>query len=131
MRIWSIHPKYLDEQSLKECWNDGIVLLNNISKEKRSSYSKICKTYQVPVVQITTYLYFILQESLVRDYKLDSSKLTFGLLAFSEKVEARKGEITVEFSSLMENMKDVNFNKYRRLSSLKKIELHPLFKIVK
>lgn len=131
MKLWSIHPKYLDKDTLFSCWEEALKVKTIIENRSRESNLQVSKFKQCdnPLAQINTYLYYLLQEALKRGYKLDSSKISFGLTIFSKKIVIPRIQADFEFNILLKTMKSKNQKQNRRFKSLKNIEPHPLFKV--
>ncbi|MDD5193037.1 MAG: pyrimidine dimer DNA glycosylase/endonuclease V [Candidatus Nanoarchaeia archaeon] len=75
MRIWSIHPKYLDAKRLTAVWRETL-LAKAVLEGKTKSYKNHpqlirFKLLKNPLVFINTYLYHIHQESMKRGYKFN------------------------------------------------------------
>lgn len=131
MRLWSIHPKYLDQKGLVACWREALgakaALERKVQGYKNHPQLNRFKATKNPVAQINSFLYFLFQEAQERGYKFDSSKIEFGLTLISEKMDVTSGQVNYEFNHLMEKLKQRDPNKYRRLCGIKKIEIHPMF----
>ena len=83
MRLWSIHPKYLDRQGLLACWREGLGALKAL---KAWSISEKCgyqnhpqlnrfKKSEMPVYLLYAFNENIYRESIVRGYIFDKSRL--------------------------------------------------------
>lgn len=132
MRLWLIHPKYLDNKSLKKCWQDtlaAIVLLGR-SKEDQQNYPQLERflSHKTAEMQLHAYLYFLLQESFRRDLNYNSSKVNILLFLKSEKMTVTKGELKSERQELLNQIKDLNIKKYNKLKAITSFDPHPLFK---
>ena len=134
MRLWSIHPKYLDAKGLTACWRESLgakaALEGRVLGYRNHPQLNRFKDTKSSLAQINAYLYFLLQEALLRGYNFDSSKINFGLTIASKKMKVTSGQINFEFNHLMEKLKERDINKFRRLNNINKIESHPLFQIV-
>lgn len=133
MRLWSIHPKYLDRKGLVACWREALgakaALEGRVQGYKNHPQLNRFKECENQVAQINSYLYFLLQESLERKYNFDSSKINFGATLQSVIMPVTSGQVNYEFNHLMEKLKTRDNNKYRSLCRTKRIEVHPLFKM--
>lgn len=134
MRLWSIHPKYLDQKGLIACWREGLA-----TKAVLEEQSEVCKNHpqlerfkeaEKPLAQINAYLYFLLQEALKRGYKFDSSKINIIMFIQAKQMSVTSSQINFEFNHLMDKLKERDTNKFRRMSGIKKIETHPIFNMV-
>ena len=79
MRMWSLHPHYLDTKGLVAQWREGLLaqkVLRGLTKgyKNHSSLTRF-KQADSPVDAIAFYLYHIYLEAVRRDYNFDSSKI--------------------------------------------------------
>ena len=79
MRLWSIHPKYLDAKGLVALWREGL-LAKKVLEGKTKGYTRHpqllrFKQCQSPLEAINLYLKVVLQEATTRGYNFDKSKL--------------------------------------------------------
>lgn len=134
MRLWSVHPKYLDQKGLVACWREALGAkaalegrVKGYSKHPQLDRFKECEN---PVAQINAYLYFLLQNALERKYKFDSSKIDFIQVNLAKKMNVTKGQVKYEREHLMNKLQERDFPKFRRLKSIEEFELHPLFTLI-
>lgn len=79
MRIWTIHPKYLDTKGLVAAWREGL-LAKAVLEQKTKGYQnhpqlKRFKEQRNPVAYIIEHLRASLDESLRRGYKFSADKI--------------------------------------------------------
>jgi len=79
MRLWSIHPKYLDSIGLVALWREGL-LAKKVLQGKTKGYKNHpqlirFKNTKNPILSIDAYLYFVLEEASQRGFNFDNSKL--------------------------------------------------------
>jgi hypothetical protein len=79
MRLWTIHPKYLDCKGLVACWCEGLLAFNvlkgNTIGYKNHPQLLRFKQTRNPILKMNDYLHFICDEADNRGYKFDRSKL--------------------------------------------------------
>lgn len=79
MRLWSLHPKYLDCKGLLAVWREGLlarrVLLGQTRGYKSHPQLDRFRGHPNPVAAIDTYLFHIWQESVKRCYRFDRGKI--------------------------------------------------------
>lgn len=130
MRLWSLHPKYLDHQGLLAVWREGL-LAQKVLQGKTKGYRnhpqlQRFKEQKDPLAAISAYLRGVHQESLVRGYRFDKNKI------FSDKnttrIKVTAGQISYEFGHLLKKLKQRNHQRYLSLRFEKNILIHPLFK---
>jgi hypothetical protein len=140
MRLWSIHPKYLDRQGLLAVWREGLlaqkVLLGKTKGYKNHPQLDRFKKLDYPIWALKSYLLFIWIEAEERGYNFDQLKLYNGFyfnLIYPYIITVTTEQLDYEFKHLQkklkvrDNLKWVN-NKYNTLT--KEAESHPLFAVV-
>jgi len=135
MRLWSIHPKYLDKSGLGAVWREGLlaqaVLLGNTKGYKNHSQLERFKASDTPISAIGTYLKCVVEEANgTRKYKYDNTKIYND--RFIGKILVTKGQIEYEFIHLMLKLEKRDPDRYARLCgmNIEEIELHPMFCLI-
>ena len=133
MRIWSLHPKYLDAKGIVALWRESLlakhVLQNKTKGYKNHPQLNRFKKLKNPVDAIDQYLFYVLQESLRRGYQFDPAKISGSFRKTSIKVTS--GQIEFETKHLLQKLIKRDPDLYKELIRLKKFEPHPMFSIVK
>lgn len=132
MRLWSIHPKYLDTKGLLAVWREGL-LAKKVLEGKTKGYKnhpqlERFKKSKYPIACINAYLYEILLEAKRRDYNFDESKIE--RVKMNSKITVTKKQVAYEFQHLLNKLKLRDKEKYGKIKDTKKIKVHPLFKII-
>ena len=133
MRIWSIHPKYLDSKGLVALWREAL-LAKNVLEGKTVGYLNHpqldrFKNSQTPLAAINQYLSIVYNEAVDRQFNFDSTKFRKPILSLFLKVS--EGQIIFEFEHLLFKLKKRDLNLYKKLKEPKTIMPHPVFKIIK
>jgi hypothetical protein len=81
MRLWSLHPKYLDQKGLIALWREGL-LAKAVLESKTKGYRNHpqlnrFKEVEDPISAINEYLSHVYFESVRRNYKFDKAKIEF------------------------------------------------------
>ena len=81
MRLWSIHPKYLDTRGLVALWREGL-LTKHVLEGKTKGYRNHpqlnrFKEQEDPVHAIHYYLCKVYEEAANRNYQFDETKLNW------------------------------------------------------
>lgn len=131
MRIWSIHPKYLDSKGIVALWRETL-LAKKVLEGKTKGYTNHpqlirFRNESYPIERINQYLSEILNESIIRGYSFDSSKI--GGFS-SSQMTVTKGQIEYERKHLLKKLQVRDPEKYEQVKKIKTLEPHPLFKIV-
>ena len=133
MRIWSVHPKYLDTKGLVALWRETLLgkhVLEGKTKGYRN-HSQLDRFKQAdkPIDRINQYLATVYNEALARSYNFDKEKINWNFEPSIMLVTT--GQMQYETEHLLNKLKMRDKEKFDELSNLKKIDQHPLFKIVK
>ncbi|MEM3406315.1 MAG: pyrimidine dimer DNA glycosylase/endonuclease V [Nitrososphaerota archaeon] len=134
MRLWSIHPKYLDTKGLVSVWREGLlakkVLEGRIRGYKNHPQLIRFRIYEKPVTLINAYLYQVYLEAKRRGYKFDLSKIE--PLILKEEITVTKGQLEFEFFHLLKKLKKRNKKKFEELKNLTidNIEPNPIFRVI-
>ena len=106
MRLWSIHPRYLDRQGLLALWRESLLarkVLQGKTKGYRNHPQLIrFRNSQEPMAAIDTYLSAVLDESCLRGYCFDASKI--GNARTHEKIPVTTGQMAYELSHLRKKL---------------------------
>ena len=133
MRLWSIHPSYLDAKGLVALWREAL-LAKHVLENKTKGYhhhpqlNRFKKT-KSPVNAIRYYLIDIYKESLARGYSFDKSKI--GRVSKQIKLTVTDEQINYEAQHLLNKLRTRDKNKYLLLESNRNFSPHPLFRIIK
>ena len=132
MRLWSIHPKYLDAKGLVALWREGLlaqkVLLNLTKGYTNHPQLKRFKETVSPLESITAYLLGIIAESDKRGYSFDKCKIHKKHVR--AVITVTLGQVSYEFDHLLAKLEIRDPGLYQKLLQVKEINAHPLFKIV-
>jgi hypothetical protein len=132
MRLWSIHPKYLDSIGLIACWREAL-LAKNVLENKTKGYREHpqlirFKILKNPLNTINVYLAYILQEAENRKYNFDKSKVNLNMKT-SRIITVTNKQLECEFAHLLRKLKERSPEDYKKLKDIKNIECNPLFTI--
>jgi len=132
LRLWTLHPKYLDAPGLVALWREGL-LAQQVLRGRTKGYRhhpqiRRFRSQAGPVGSIARYLAAIHRESRVRGYRFDRSKV--GRVGGAAKLAETKGQLLYEWAHLKRKLRRRNAALYRRLDRVKVPEPHPMFRIV-
>lgn len=133
MRIWSIHPKYLDNIGLIACWRETLlakhVLLNLTKGYKNHPQLLRFKNSSSAIDYINFYLNELYIEAKNRNYNFDKSKI--GEFKNNlEKINITNKQVEYEFEHLLSKLKIRSKERYEEIKNIKNIEINNLFKII-
>lgn len=133
MRIWSIHPKYLDSAGLVACWRETLlaknVLLNTTKGYKSHPQLLRFKNSKSPITYINNYLNELYIESKKRNYNFSFEKIG-DVKNNLEKIKITRGQIFYEFNHLLNKIKLRNIKKYQEIKNEKNIDCNNIFEII-
>ncbi len=132
MRIWSIHPKYLDAKGLVALWRETL-LAKHVLEGKTKGYKNHpqlhrFKRVENPLDSISQYLATVYREALERGYKFDNSK--FHQKFVPSTLEVTNGQMQYELTHLLRKLKARDIDRFHKLSNVANLDPHPLFVIV-
>ena len=131
MRIWSLHPQYLDAKGLVALWRETLLakhVLENKTKGYKNHPQLIrFKRLKNPIDAINYYLLFVLEEARRRDYNFDASKITSTFMR--SKLTVTKGQMNYETQHLLKKLKTRDPERFGRLKLTRFFKPHPMFRI--
>ena len=130
MRIWSIHPKYLDWMGLGAQWREALlaqkVLLGETKGWRNHPQMNRFRDHPEPLKAIGFYLVEIYYESQRRDYNYNYSKVLDPTDSI-EKIPINQGQIEYEYKILMERLETRSPKKHKENLKTGTLIPHPLF----
>lgn len=139
MRIWSIHPSYLDTKGLVACWRESLlaqeVLKGNTKGYKNHPQLQRFKESDNPIGFIGAYLVTIAQEGFKIGYHFKEEKIFRPLIG--KQLEVTKGQLQFEFEHLYKKLIERKSGKamdVRRIlfqdCVMKSEYANPIFKVI-
>ncbi|HTT07889.1 MAG TPA: pyrimidine dimer DNA glycosylase/endonuclease V [Gammaproteobacteria bacterium] len=132
MRLWTLHPRYLDPQGLVALWREAL-LAQAVLRGRTRGYTHHpqlarFRSSGTPGGSIAAYLRVVHEEATRRGYRFDAKKIARGSRVKS--ISATKGQLAYEWKHLRAKLR-------RRapswMATLKPRSLpapHPLFRII-
>jgi len=131
MRLWSLHPKYLDPQGLVALWRETLLAQAVLRGETRGyrHHPQLdrFKKHSAPLAAISLYLKAIHAEAEARGYAFDKSKIR--PTRTSVTLTVTTGQMEHEWAHLMAKLKARSPELYRKWQKVEKPKAHPLFKV--
>lgn len=132
MRLWSIHPKYLDRLGLVALWREGLlaqkVLLGQTKGYTAHPQLARFRASSDPVAAIDCYLSEVLKEAGGRGYRFDGSKIV--KQGRCRQMTVRKGQLDHEWTHLLEKLMSRAPGQYQANKALMRPRPHPLFRVI-
>ena len=133
MRLWSLHPSYLDQKALVAVWREGLLARAVLRGATRGYVHhpqlRRFREHPAPVSAINHYLRFIAFEAESRGYNFDRSRL--GPVRNRRKMSVTAGQLEFEWTHLRNKIRIRAPGEMARLPSRNSVEPHPLFAKVK
>jgi len=131
MRLWSIHPRYLDRKGLVALWREAL-LAEQVLKGKTKGYDRHPQLQRLrndphPEQEIADYMVGVWKESKRRGHNFDDSKI--GKTRSTRKRSVTSGQLRHEFDRLLSKLRRRDPIKFRELVLTTRIESHPLFRV--
>ncbi len=132
MRIWSLHPKYLDAPGLTALWREALLaraVLRGLTRGYRHHPQlDRFKAQAAPRSAINAYLAAVHAESERRGYSFDPRKL--GPIRSRSSIPVASGQLMHEWEHLLDKLRARSPSSYRQWRDVASPEVHPLFGVV-
>jgi len=132
MRLWSLHPSYLDVKGLTALWREGLlakaVLEGQTRGYKNHPQLERFKAQPDPLAAINAYLWEVWQEADRRGYRFDQSKLD--PLRPCPKIRVTEGQLRYEWAHLQDKLLRRDPIQHQRNALVADIQPHPLVEVV-
>lgn len=132
MRLWTLHPRYLDSTGLVALWRESLlaraVLSGSTRGYRRHPQLHRFQALDAPCPAIDAYLAAVFQEAESRGFRFDRSKL--GPPCPPLRVPSTEGQLACEWRHLMAKLERRNPARHLELRSIAAPEAHPIFSIV-
>lgn len=133
MRLWSLHPSYLDRQGLVALWREALlaqaVLRGRTKGYTRHPQLERFRNSDVPVASIAAYLRAIHTEAVSRGYRFDASKIARSR-SVSGKITVTRGQMLYEWKHLRAKLRSRSPKWFAQIKRFARLKQHPLFRII-
>ena len=132
MRLWTLHPRYLDSKGLVAAWREALLaqkVLRGGTRGYRSHPQLLrFRSAEDPKSAIAAFLFELAAEADRRGYKFDARKITGSRTA--QKIRETRGQLEYEWGHLKRKLRERAPEVARRLREVSSPAAHPLFRIV-
>lgn len=132
MRLWTLHPRYLDARGLVALWREALLAQKVLQgATKGYLHHPQLTRFRVssdPQAAIATYLIAVFEEAKRRGYAFDASKIADR--RFSGKIEETEGQLFYEWHHLRRKLQLREPERHKGCRGVKVPLPHPLFRIV-
>ncbi len=130
MRLWSLHPRYLDPQGLVALWREALLaraVLRGMTRGYRHHPQlQRFQSHAAPRQAISVYLAAVHAEATARDYTFDRSKV--GPVRAVAPIAVTRAQLDYEWEHLLRKLAVRNPAHYRQWRSVQRPDSHPLFR---
>lgn len=131
MRLWSLHPKYLDSKGLVALWREAL-LAKAVLEGKTKGYTnhpqlRRFKDSDNSLGYINLYLNEIFNEAKRRGYHFSADKVVIDGHAKTQKLPVTRGQIEYEFQWLQKKLALRDTVKLAENNQIKNIEINEIF----
>ena len=131
MRLWSLHPSWLDRVGLVALWRVGLlaqkVLLGQTNGYRFHPQLNRFRASKNPVAAISTYLWAVVDEAIARGYNFDASKIAMRKRAVS--IPVTQGQMEFEREHLSRKLRVRDRARFRTHSTTRLLP-HPMLRVV-
>ena len=133
MRLWSLHPKYLDPQGLVALWREALlaqaVLADRTQGYRRHPQLDRFRAQAEPLAALGAYLLAVGAEALARGYTFDQGKI-ISAVPDEASLPVTAGQLAHEWQHLMGKLEKRAPRLHACHLAVTAPECHPLFFIV-
>jgi len=131
MRLWTLHPRYLDAKGLVALWREALlaqaVLRGRTRGYRQHPQLERFRACAAPAAAIATYLDAVHTEALRRGYAFDAARIGPGRLG--TKLPATRGQLAYEWAHLSRKLRARSPEMLRALGHVAAPVAHPLFRL--
>ena len=132
MRLWSLHPNYLDQKGLVALWREGL-LAQAVLKGATTGYRnhpqlQRFRAQPSPVCAIAAYLRAVHAEAVARDYRFDAGRIASDGPA--PLIDVPQGQIDFEWRHLIAKLEARAPGWCKALGTPDPPAPHPLFRTI-
>ena len=132
MRLWTLHPKYLDAKGIVALWREAL-LAQKVLQRKTRGYRHHPQLIRFagtgnPPAALAAYLTAVCAEATERGYHFNAAKI--GRRKFRGKIRETRGQLLYEWRHLKRKLKKRDPARLRKIGTVKMPTPHPLFLLV-
>jgi hypothetical protein len=129
MRLWSLHPQYLDAKGLVALWREGLLAQAVLAGQTRGyrNHPQL-ERFRDHTGAIGVYLHLVVDEADSRGYNFDRSKLP-GMKSV-KPIEVSDGQLRFEWHHLLAKLRDRDPARHMLFATITDPLPHPFFVVV-
>lgn len=133
MRLWSVHPGYLDRQALTACWREALlaqaVLAGRTRGYTRHPQLERFRDQADPLASIGVFLAGVVREADNRGYRFDRSRIDSGVSTVP-LIAVTSGQLALEWAHLRAKLAARSPDVAAKWRDVVHPDPHPLFRSV-
>lgn len=134
MRLWSLHPKYLDPQGLVALWREALlaqaVLRGRTKGYKHHPQLKRFQDSPFPRRYIAAYLKEVHAEAVRRGYSFDGSKIGRATGVRARSLKVTRGQLKYEWEHLNRKLRKRSPKWRKQSMAIYSPQSHPIFRAI-
>jgi hypothetical protein len=132
MRIWSLHPKYLDSKGLVDLWRESL-LAKQVLEGKIKGYKNHPQLIRFlnsgnALGCINQYLTSVYENSLEKGYNFNKNVVNSDIIP--TKLTVTDKQLKFEMEHLLKKLETRDPERFHKLSRKRKIDANPLFRTI-
>jgi hypothetical protein len=132
MRLWTLHPRYLDAKGLVAAWREALLAQKVLAGGTRgyTHHPQLARfrSHSRPLPLIAAYLAGLADEAERRKYRFDTSKIPRP--RFRGQVDETRGQLLFEWEHLRTKLRTRAPDLHRQWRDVDVPDAHPVFRIV-
>jgi len=134
MRLWSLHPRYLDPKGLVALWREAFLAQAVLGGKTRGYRShpqlQRFREQPSPVAAVGAFLTTVQEEATARNYSFDRRKIARASDNLVGTIPVTIGQIELEWRHLMVKLSQRSPDFQKALDNISSPECHPLFRLI-
>lgn len=132
MRLWTVHPRYLDARGLVALWREGL-LAQKVLRGGTRGYTRHPQLTRFraapdPPAAIAAYLAVVLEEATRRGYTFDAGKIAPPRVPLL--IDETDGQLLYEWDHLLRKLERRDPDRHAASLAITAPDPHPLFRVV-
>ena len=132
MRLWTLHPRYLDSKGLVAAWREALlaqkVLAGGTKGYRHHPQLARFRALRDPLAAIANFLTGLADEAHRRGYRFDRTRIGGG--KFDGQIPETRGQLRYEWDHLRGKLRLRSPEVFRVVQRITSPRPHPLFRIV-
>jgi hypothetical protein len=132
MRIWTVHPRYLDPKGLVAAWREALlaqaVLAGATRGYRHHPQLTRFRAQPDPIAVVASFLDGLAEEAQRRGYRFDATKIS--RRRFEGHLPETDGQLLYEWGHLRAKLQARSPELFRQFRRIRTPDAHPLFRIV-